>query len=353
MPPILPELFGGQHPDPSTTLVRVTDTLTLDLPPGYTARRPDVSADVDAIFELAVACDIAGIGRADVTRTEVADWLVEPRFDVSLDSWIVEDAQGVAVAWTWVLDKTDSAECDVDVYVRPAHEVLFPPLFAEVARRAAELVAAAGHDAAILDKGTHRGDERMRAALAADGWAVATTFLRMRIDLGAPPEPVAAPGVTIRRVAGRDAEDDLRAVHRVWLDSFSEHYGHAPSPYEEWFAVRDGRSDTDWSQLWVAEIDEKPVGFLLGNDQFVESDDAGYVPTLAVLPSARGRGIAKALLATQFAESWRRGHKAVLLHVDGANSTGAHKLYEAVGMRAVLEIDAWRKTVPVAADSGR
>ena len=33
----------------------------------------------------------------------------------------------------------------------------------------------------------------------------------------------------------------------------------------------------------------------------------------------------------------------MLLHVDVANVTGALRLYESVGMRAVLEIDAWAK----------
>ncbi len=33
----------------------------------------------------------------------------------------------------------------------------------------------------------------------------------------------------------------------------------------------------------------------------------------------------------------------MLLHVDVANVTGALRLYESVGMRAVLEIDAWGK----------
>jgi hypothetical protein len=33
----------------------------------------------------------------------------------------------------------------------------------------------------------------------------------------------------------------------------------------------------------------------------------------------------------------------VLLHVDVANVTGALRVYESVGMRAVLEIDAWAK----------
>ena len=49
------------------------------------------------------------------------------------------------------------------------------------------------------------------------------------------------------------------------------------------------------------------------------------------------------MLRDYFARARREGRTAVLLHVDVANVTGALRLYESVGMRAVLEIDAWAK----------
>ena len=43
----------------------------------------------------------------------------------------------------------------------------------------------------------------------------------------------------------------------------------------------------------------------------------------------------------------------MLLHVDVANVTGALRVYESVGMRAVLEIDAWAKGERVEAPTHR
>ena len=40
----------------------------------------------------------------------------------------------------------------------------------------------------------------------------------------------------------------------------------------------------------------------------------------------------------------------MLLHVDLANVTNALGLYESVGMRPVLQIDAWTKRSPVGPD---
>jgi hypothetical protein len=43
-----------------------------------------------------------------------------------------------------------------------------------------------------------------------------------------------------------------------------------------------------------------------------------------------------------------RGRRAALLHVDGANATGATALYESVGMRPAVVIDVWRAAVSTA-----
>lgn len=64
--------------------------------------------------------------------------------------------------------------------------------------------------------------------------------------------------------------------------------------------------------------------------------------TVAVLPSARGRGLAKLLLLQAFADDHRRGRRGTILHVDSNNVTPAVGLYERVGMRPVLAIDVWQ-----------
>ena len=101
-----------------------------------------------------------------------------------------------------------------------------------------------------------------------------------------------------------------------------------------------------WSSLWLAELDGTPVGLLVGTRQFEEDDDAGYVRRLGVIPAGRGHGVAKALLRHYFSASQAEGRVAVLLHVDVANVTNALGVYSSVGMRPILEIDAWAKRAP-------
>ena len=83
-----------------------------------------------------------------------------------------------------------------------------------------------------------------------------------------------------------------------------------------------------------------------GSDQFVDDEDCGYVTTVAVLPTARGQGLAKLLLLQASVDDYHRGRLGTVLHVDSNNTTPALGLYQHVGMRAVLAIDVWQARSP-------
>jgi ribosomal protein S18 acetylase RimI-like enzyme len=150
--------------------------------------------------------------------------------------------------------------------------------------------------------------------------------------------------VTVRRSDGTDA--DLHVAHRVDEDSFREHYGQVPRTFETFKERFDDRGP-GWSSLWLAEFDGHPAGLLIGTKQFLDDENAGYVRTLGVQPDYRGRGIGRLLLQAYFTAARAEGREAVLLHVDVANVTNALALYESVGMRPVLQIDAWTKRTTV------
>jgi ribosomal protein S18 acetylase RimI-like enzyme len=244
-------------------------------------------------------------------------------------------------AYGWVSRTAESNNVEVDLYVHPDHDAaLGRRALAVLEARGRELVAAAGHDEPWFGMGVYRADTRTRGWLAAAGYTVQTTFTRMRVDLD-PAQAVEVPptDVVVRRVSD---EADLRRAHEIEEASFLEHYGNVPITFERWHQ-RLTRHGPDSAHAFLAEVDGEPVGLMITSRQFEPDEDAGYVRTLGVLPAARGRGVAKALLRDYFAAARRAGRKAVLLHVDVANVTGALRLYESVGMRPVLEIDAFAK----------
>lgn len=299
-------------------------------------------ADLADVTALLAASDVAVLGRTDFTDEEIAADL--RRTDLEAYGWY--DGDGVLAGYGWVhrVDVTDKVQ--IDAYVHPAHDGrLGLRVLEHLEARAGELVREVGHEAVVFDIGVYRQDERTRAWMVERGFEAATLFTRMRIDLDGPVEVVDPAMVSVRRSEGR--EEDLRAAHRISEDAFVEHYGHVSTSYETWLERLTERG-ADWADIWLAELDGDPVGVLVGTRQFVEDDNGGYVRTLGTLPSARGLGVGKALLRAYFAAAQRAGREAVLLHVDVANVTGALRLYESVGMRPVLEIDAWTKRVPVA-----
>jgi mycothiol synthase len=134
-----------------------------------------------------------------------------------------------------------------------------------------------------------------------------------------------------------------RAAHQVSMASFTDHFGHVDTPYDEWYETHEARSTFDWSHLVVLELDGKPVAVLECNNQFVEDENCGYVAKVGVLAEARGRGLAKYLLRRAFATDAAAGRAGTILHVDTNNTTPALGLYTSVGMKPFLVIDVWRR----------
>jgi ribosomal protein S18 acetylase RimI-like enzyme len=132
------------------------------------------------------------------------------------------------------------------------------------------------------------------------------------------------------------------------MEAFAGQPGTLPRPFEEWVESRASRSTFDWSQVTTVELDGQAVAMTECNDNFVSTENCGYVGRLAVVPSARGRGLAKFLLHKAFAVDSAAGRSGTILHVDSSNPTPAVALYTGVGMRPDLISDIWRRTIQLA-----
>ncbi|MGC4942855.1 GNAT family N-acetyltransferase [Kribbella sp. DT2] len=329
--------------------------MTAALPDHLTFRRPTV-ADAQEIFALIAARNTAAVGFADLTLGDMTDELSEPGLDLDRDAWLVHSGDRLT-GYATVFGKGDHQAIDLEVVSpdRPTADWLLD----QALPRAADLGRAHGHRKISVDSGAYRTDEPKRGLLAARGFRPGTTFHRMRIDHAdqplAPTEhPLAddqgnggglvpPPGITVRR--GAPDEATRRAAHAVLNAAFDGQFGFVPRPYDEWAAAHESRSTFDWSQSTLLELDGRPVAFRECTDEFVPDENCNYIGRLAVLPEARGRGLAKFLLRDAFAEDAAAGRAGTILHVDTNNPTPALGLYLSVGMRAVLAIDAWRLTL--------
>jgi ribosomal protein S18 acetylase RimI-like enzyme len=288
------------------------------------------------------------IGVPDFTVDDVRDLLTEPGFDPATDAWLVVTPQDRLAGFGWASGRDKGDLVDVDVVADD--ERVAEWLFAQVLARARELGAARGVDEVRVDIGIYRADEAQQARARALGFAPATTFHRMRIDHDSPPADPAVPdGVTFRVGPGDDAL--RRDGHAVLTASFADHFGFTPEPFDAWHERVSHSASHDWSQLRVAYVEDAPVAMLLGSNAFVADEGCGYVSNVGVLTSARGRGLAKLLLRSAFAEDARRGRTGTILHVDTNNLTPALDLYLGVGMRVVLVVDVWRRVTTTGGDA--
>ena len=311
------------------------------LPTGYSWRRPDVD-DAEAIWEFVANRNVCVIGVPDVTLDDIRDELEEPEFDPSVDGWVVHDRAGRVAGYAWACRKSDSNEVDIDTVADV--DAVGGWLWDATVARAREIGAELGHATVALDAGIYRADEAQRGRARADGFAIGTTFHRLRIDHhGVPAEPDAS-GVTIR--TGEQGAPVRRDALAVANAATAGQFGFVERTFDEWHRDVEASASHDWGQLRVVYVDDQPVAMLHGNNQFVADENCGYIARVAVVEAARGKGLAKLLLRQAFARDANAGRVGTILHVDTNNPTPALGLYERVGMRTVLVIDVWRRVMP-------
>ena len=182
--------------------------------------------------------------------------------------------------------------------------------------------------------GTTATNDAARGLFEENGYSVDRFFLEMERVLDAPVAVEAFPDdVTVRTMRGIE---DIEVIVDPLADAFRDHYGHTDSTreseVEQWHRWR-GTDEWDDSLVWIVEADGKPVAVNVAITSLGARTDTGYVASLGVIRDWRGKGIARALLTTSFAEFQRRGKPVVALHVDADSLTGAKMLYESVGMR--------------------
>jgi len=309
---------------------------------GWTLR-PATWQDIDAIVDLHNESFRALIGTDETTAQHVKSWFEWPGTDLDRDTRLVFGDDGRAIAWAAMYDpEPPYVSSFYDVVIHPdswTDDALWDALLGWCEGRASSCVALAEKGVRVC--GFARGnaaDSRRHAALARAGFYVTRTNTLMRIELGPGiEEPVWPEGI---RVQPFDLEKDLGRFAAAHQEAFRDHWGHVEQPLnaytEELRREFASREENFRSELWFLAMDGDELAGATGIYPHLGGDfTRGYIYHVFVRRPWRGRGMAKALLRHAFRESKRRGYASCELHVDSDNLTGAHRLYEAVGMRAV------------------
>jgi len=271
----------------------------------------DPAEDIRLVF----APDGEMVGYVEVWTTNkppVHPWIwgrVDPRYE----------ARGIGTALlTWAEERAQKALTEVPAGLRFAPQV-----------------------------GIYKQADAAKKLFADMGYQRIRTSYKMRIHLEVPPPAPEWPeGITLRIF---NPESDLEAVYRAVDDSFSDHYGHVDTPFEEGLErfkhFMTGYEGFDPSLWFLAMDGDEVAGVCLCRANAYDNPEIGYINTLGVRRPWRKRGIGLALLRHSFGELYRRGRRGAGLGVDAENLTGALRLYENAGMYVHHAFDRFEKEI--------
>lgn len=293
--------------------------------------------DLSEVLALAQASDVALIGETDWTEADLREEWQD--YDLAKDVFLLE-LEGRLAGYA-AFEHPGAGRLLVDGYVHPeltgrgiGSELL--RLTEERAREEAESIEPGQR--VYLQNAALSSDPAVPALYAAHGYEPTRHFWRMVVDLEREPDVAIPSDIEIRLI--RDPEE-RRVVYEVLQEAFADHWEHQPRSFEEWSKNVFGVEGYDPSLVWVAVEGDEIVA---GNVSYLKRNgDWGWIGTLGVRRPWRRRGIAEALLATAFAELYRRGEHRVALGVDAQSPTGATRLYEKAGMRVFWEAVVYEK----------
>jgi ribosomal protein S18 acetylase RimI-like enzyme len=272
-------------------------------------------------------------GRDDVNEVAVRGWWTQPPpFDLTRDV-VLATRDGVIVGYG---DLSDQAHDGMTFWLDVRGDAI-AETHAELERRALSRVVAGGVVRAVAD----HADDRYQQYLSEQGYGRIRSSYRMGIELVGRSFEAQWPAGARLRTAREGTDEPL--MHGLVEQSFADHWGFTPAPYDEWLHWLREMGDYDPSLCFIVEVDGVPAGVEICQPGEWGEPDRGWVGSLGVLPSFRGRGLGYALLMHAFAEFADRGQPRAGLGVDAENTTGALRLYERAGMRVLEQQDIWER----------
>ncbi len=319
------------------------------LPSGFTSRTGQLS-DYQQAFQLINNAGRFLNGHDDLTDAELIrlDWLNKD-FSPESDIKIVFDPEGNMAGlsevwltskppvspWIWICVHPDYFNSGVWEYLLTQAEIR--------SRHALDVVPDGIRVAA--QTGTEHHHPAGVEIIQKLGWTYVRSFYRMMVELNEKPAVSEIPdGIQIRAF---DPATEMEAVYRAFVDSFRDHYHFVEQPFDDGFAkfkhnlVEDPGYDPNF---WFVAVEGKEIaGISICRPVDAEDPESGWVNELGVLRQWRKKGLGLALLQHSFAAFYARGQKRAALGVDATSLTGANRLYEKAGMKAVRQFDNFEK----------
>jgi mycothiol synthase len=322
---------------------------------GYTFRPMQGESDLPSMVDIVNASKAAdGVSYVTTVEIQTTFYRTLTNCDPQRDMIMVEDSAGpVAHARTfWLKEKKRDAYMHmVGANVHPDHRRrgLGTAILHWLEARAREVAVEQGHPspAEAYFQAFVYGKERARAALLErHGYRPVRFFYEMERpnldDIQDAPLPA---GLEVRPVR----PEHMRAIWDANLEAFSDHWGEpemTDSDYQRFLTNPVEHQPDIWKVAWDKASNEV-VGMVLGYINHAENATfnrkRGWTENICVRKPWRKLGVARALIAENLRELKARGMESAALGVDTDNPTGALRVYESMGFRAVDRETAYQK----------
>lgn len=333
-------------------------TTTNTLTSAALTRTPLTLEDVPALTALLNRVDAVEQSGEPAEEPSIREWLSMPDLDLARDSVAVREGEELlgfcAVDVSTAPDSEGRVRCQLMGTVDPARrrQGLGTELFTWAEARAAQLAAerhpdvevavfrvSGGRDPEVdgqADAATEAqanaptvapliGGAEVRPLLAQRGYKRARSWLTMVRELpGAALPTVDLPGVRVS--APEDSERE--ATRLAHLDAFADHWGSAPVTAERWNIWWSSHTSRRELSSIAIDADGTVLGYVITSE---DKPGVLHIALVGTRPSARGRGIARAVLARTLEAASQAGYSSAELEVDAESLTGATRLYDALG----------------------
>ncbi|WP_051683956.1 GNAT family N-acetyltransferase [Blastococcus sp. URHD0036] len=181
----------------------------------------------------------------------------------------------------------------------------------------------------------------LEALVRRRGFTAERYYAVMRRPLTDLPEPRTVAGVELVPFTA-ERDEDVRRAHNA---SFTEHHGSVERDevaWRNWFTgQRAFRPDLSVLALADGEVAGYALAYVVEADTRATGVPTTHLGQIGVLPGARGRGIASAVIGAALRAAAAAGLERAALDVDTENSTGAFGLYERLGFRTDRTWTSW------------
>ena len=325
------------------------------LPDGLRVR-PLSSDDAPAVAGLLAAAEETDDTGEFPDADDVAEWWQSWSLDPGRDGVAVEDDAGALVAYATVMASPTFRDAlpvylEARVHCDLRGRGIGRALLAWQRIRGVALHAERHPEApAELTVGVPGAMPSLEGLVRRAGFSAERWYREMQRPLTDLPEACPVPGVDVVPFAW-DRDDEVRRAHNT---AFVRHHGSSERDPGAWRSLFTGQRSfrPDLSRLAVE--DGAVVGYVLA--YVFESDTAARgwrevsLGQIGVLPEARGRGVASAVIAEVLRIAADRDCRTASLGVDTDNVTGALRLYEALGFAPVRSRVSWTLDLPGAAE---